>query len=212
MLELGGFWAYYSIWFLRAAPRRRAILVEPDPAHIAIGKANLGLNSVEAEFVQGFLGGVPGSVQTFTTEESGALELPCIDICELLATRGIDRLTVLHCDAQGAELAVLQQIAPLLRQRRIDWVFVSTHHHTISGDPLTHQRCLALLQILGAQIEVEHDIQESFSGDGLICARFVPVPPAWRAPKLSFNRASTSLFRDPLYDLAAVQRRSPPIP
>jgi len=206
MLELGGFWAYYSIWFLRAAHGRRAVLVEPDPAHIAVGQANLALNSVNAEFVQGFLGKELGTNQPFSTEMSGTLDLPCIDLRALLAERGIDRLTILHCDAQGAELTMLEQAAPLLRERRIDWLFLSTHHHTISGDPLTHQRCLALLQSFGAHIEVEHDVQESFSGDGLICARFTASPIGWCAPKISFNRTSGSLFRHPLFDLASIQR------
>ena len=43
MIELGGFWAFYSTWFLTAAPGRRALLVEPDPAYIAVGRANLAL-------------------------------------------------------------------------------------------------------------------------------------------------------------------------
>jgi FkbM family methyltransferase len=206
MLELGGFWAYYSIWFLRAAHGRRAILVEPDPAHIAVGETNLALNSVNAEFVQGFLGKDFGTVQPFSTEESGTLELPCIDLCALLAQRGVEHLTILHCDAQGAELTMLEQAAPLLRERRVDWLFLSTHHHVISGDPLTHQRCLAVLRSFGAQIEVEHDVQESFSGDGLICARFTTPPAGWHPPKISYNRASESFFRHPLYDLALARR------
>jgi FkbM family methyltransferase len=208
MLELGGFWAYYSIWFLRAGSERSAILIEPDPAHIAIGRANLALNGVEAEFVQGFLGDFPGAVRRFSTEESGILvELPCIDLCAFLRSRAIDRLTILHCDIQGAELSVLQQITPLLVERRIDWVFVSTHHHTISADPLTHQRCLALLRSRGAQIEVEHDVHESFSGEGFICARFGARPAGWRPPVISYNRACESLFRHPLYDLALAKRQ-----
>lgn len=203
MIELGGFWAYYSIWFLRAAAGRRAVLLEPDPAHIAVGQANLALNQVTAGFVQGFAGDTPGSLQDFETEDSGTLPVRCFDVSGLMATHGIDHLTILHCDTQGAELAVLEQAAPLLRQRRIDWLFVSTHHHSISGDPLTHQRCLALLRSLGAEIEAEHDVQESFSGDGLICARFCPQPPTWKPVILSHNRSSESLFRHPLFDLAA---------
>ena len=208
MIELGGFWAYYSIWFLRASAGRRALLLEPDPAHITAGQANLALNQVRAEFVQGFVGKAAGSIQDFVTEDSGTLQLPCFDVAALMATGGIDHLTILHCDTQGAELTVLEQAAPLLRQRRIDWLFISTHHHSISGDPLTHQRCLALLRSLGAEIEAEHDVQESFSGDGLICARFCRQPADWKPVILSRNRSSESLFRHPLYDLAAA--RTPP--
>ena len=202
MLELGGYWAFYSIWFLQAAAGRRAVLVEPDPAHIAVGRANLALNRVEAQFVQGFVGGPRGSVMPFETEDSGRLDLPCVDIAMELAARNIDQLTILHCDAQGAEFAVLEEIAPLLQAGRIAWLFVSTHHTAISGDPLIHQRCVALLRSLGGVIEAEHDVQESFSGDGLICARFCPAPSGWQPIPLSRNRVSESLFRNPLYDLA----------
>jgi FkbM family methyltransferase len=202
MIELGGYWGFYSIWFLRTGAERRALLVEPDPAHIAVGQANLALNQVEAKFVRGFLGATSGATQPFSTEESGVLDLPCLDVPTLMASHDIDRLTILHCDIQGAEFAMLQQSAQLLREKRVDWVFVSTHHHAISGDPLTHQRCLALLRALGAHIEAEHDVQESFSGDGLICARFCAEPAGWQRVVLSRNRSSESLFRHPLYDLA----------
>ena len=203
MLEIGGFWAFYSIWFMRAAAGRRALLIEPDPAHIAVGQANLVLNGFEAHFEQGFVGGTPGEIEAFDTEDSGRLELSCLDIGALLDRHGLERLTILHCDAQGAEFSFLQQIVPLLRSGRVDWIFVSTHHYAISGDPLTHQRCLELLRSIGAEIEAEHDVQESFSGDGLICARFCAAPPDWQPIRLSYNRASRSLFRNPLYDLAA---------
>lgn len=208
MLELGGYWAFYSLWFLRSGAGRRTILVEPDPAHMAVGIENFALNGLEGEFLSGFVGGNPGTVAPFKTDRSGILSLPCLDVPQLLAERNIDRLTILHCDTQGAELAVLEQCADLFRQRRIDWVFLSTHHHSISSDALTHQRCLVLLQSLGAKIEVEHDVHESYSGDGFICARFCDAPEGWNPPAISYNRTSTSLFRNPLIDLAIMAHRA----
>jgi len=203
ILELGGYWAFYSICFLKSGPGRRALLLEPDPAHIEIGLTNLALNDVEATVFQGFMGPQPGKVLPFKTAGSGIMELPCYDVAAIMDGYGIEVLTILHCGAQGCEYDVLEQATPLLRAGRIEWVVVSTHHHSISGDPLTHQRCLALLHSLGAVIEAEHDVYESFSGDGLICARFCAAPDSFIAPSLTYNRASTSLFRHPLYDLAA---------
>ena len=43
-------------------------------------------------------------------------------------------------------------------------------------------------------------------------ARFGPVPAGWAAPKLSFNRYSESLFRNPLYDLAQLSLAPRPAP
>ena len=208
MLELGGYRAYYSLWFLHQWPHRRAIVVEPDPAHRAIGESNAKLNELTPEFVSGFIGRHPAPPMPFRTEDSGEILLPRLSVHQLLDVHRIDRLDVLHCDAQGVELDILESCEDLFRRGRIHWVFVSTHAHQISGDPLTHQRCLAALRNAGGLIEVEHDVHESFSGDGLIVARFGPVPAGWPRISISRNRYSESLFRNPLYDLAVAMSES----
>lgn len=202
MLELGGYWAFYSLWYLKEGLGRRAIVVEPDPAHLAVGRKNAALNRLSPEFVQGFAGADFAQSLTFQTEDSGVVQLPRYSVPRLMEMFGLAFLEILHCDAQGAETAVLEACQELLRERRIRWVFVSTHAHQISGDPLTHQRCLQLLQDCGAVIEAEHDVHESFSGDGLIVARFGPAPDGWRPVTISYNRHSRSLFRALNYDLA----------
>jgi FkbM family methyltransferase len=203
MFELGGFWSFYSIWFLSQDRRRRSFVVEPDPMHIEIGRINARLNDCEPIFVSAFAGRHSAPPSVFTTETSGVLELPCVSVPDMMATYGIDHLDLLHCDAQGIELPVLESCVELAAAGRLSWVVVSTHTHHITNDPLTHQRCLAVLRRAGAAILAEHDVQESFSGDGLIVAKFGPVPGDWQTPKLSYNRYSESLFRNPLYDLAA---------
>jgi hypothetical protein len=60
-----------------------------------------------------------------------------------------------------------------------------------------------MLRDFGGTILAEHDVHESFSGDGLIAAYFGREPLQWKEPLISRNRYSTSLFRNPLYDLAA---------
>ena len=124
-----------------------------------------------------------------------------------MVSYAIDHLDVLHCDAQGVEFDILESCQDLAAAGRLGWAVISTHSHQISGDPLTHQRCLALLHRLGANILAEHDVHESFSGDGLIVAKFGVVPEDWQTPRLSYNRYSESLFRNPLYDLANAARR-----
>jgi FkbM family methyltransferase len=189
------------LWFLNGAPGRRAIVLEPDPGNLAVGKANAALNHLSAEFVAGFVGREAAPPAPFPTPDS-ALMVPCHTVPGLMEQYGIDVLEILHCDTQGAEVAVIETCTELLRQARIHWLFISTHAHQITGDPLTHQRCLALLRRAGACIEAEHDVHESFSGDGLIVARCGPALPGWRPVELSRNRYSESYFRNPLYDLA----------
>lgn len=52
------------------------------------------------------------------------------------------------------------------------FLFLSTHHHSMSGDPLTHQRCLEFLRGRHAHIIAAHNVTESYSGYGLIVASF----------------------------------------
>lgn len=205
MIELGGYWLYYSLWFLKDAPGRRALAVEPEPENIAIGRANARLNGREVEIVHAFVGAEAGDALPFRTEKSGLLSLPCVTVPQLLREQGIDRLTLLHCDAQGAEVAVLKSCSELLMTGRIEWLCISTHAHQISGDPLTHQRCIAMLHEAGATILAEHDVHESYSGDGLIVARVGGAPPDWPQVHFSRNRYSEGLFRNPLFDLALAQ-------
>lgn len=210
MIELGGYWSFYSLWFNREGESRRNIVVEPDPAHLLIGRQNAQLNGRDLEFVNAVAAGDDRPPAPFTTESSGVVDLPSVSVAGLLRTHDVQYLDLLHCDAQGVELEIVESLAGLAREQRLGWLVMSTHAHQISGDPLTHQRCLAALTSLGATILVEHDVYESFSGDGLIVAKFDAVPGDWAPPTISWNRSSHSLFRNPLYDLAAERRLSRP--
>ena len=202
MIELGGYWSFYSLWFLSQGANRRSLIVEADPNHLNVGKQNAALNTCAPEFIHAFVAGQPVAPVDFETESAGVIRLPGVSVPFLMDSRNIAHLDILHCDCQGVELAVLESCLNLFAAGRIDWVFVSTHSHHISHDPLTHQRCLALLQAAGATIVAEYDVHESFSGDGLIVARFGAMPANWEKPRLSYNRYSESYFRNPLYDLA----------
>ena len=202
MIELGGFWAYYSLWFLQNRPERQSLVLEPEPSHLEVGKANAILNRLQPVFVHGFAGASAAPPAPFTCETGLSLDLPRQSVASLMEMQSWDRLDLLHCDIQGAEVDVLEGCRPLFEAGRVDWVFVSTHSHHISGDPLTHFRCLEILRQSGAIIEVEHDVHESFSGDGLIVARFCAAPEGWVPPKISVNRQSESLFRHLAFDLS----------
>jgi FkbM family methyltransferase len=202
MIELGAWWSFYTLWFLKDAPDRVAVALEPDPEHMAVGQVNAARNGLAPRFVTGFAGGTEAPSAPFMTEAGHRIEIPRLTVPGLMAANGIEVLDLLHCDAQGVELDVLRSSAALLQEGRIRTLVISTHHQTISGDPLTHQRCLALVEECGGAVIAEHDVHESFSGDGLIAARFGPDQAGWPVIPLSLNRYSTSLFRNPLFDLA----------
>lgn len=202
MVEIGGHWSYYSLWFLEGAPdQRRSIVVEPDPNNLEVGRRNAALNRRAVEFVWSSVGETSSRGKRFLTETAGTVEVPQVTVPELVARLKIDRLDVLHCDAQGAEFGVLRSSFGLMRERRIGFIVISTHAHPISGDALTHQRSLALVREAGGSVIAEHEVHESFSGDGLIVAHFGDDPRARERVAVSLNRYSEALFRNPLFDL-----------
>jgi FkbM family methyltransferase len=207
MIELGAWWSFHSLWFLKDAPGRRAIALEPDPERRALGEVNAARNGLAPEFVAGFAGGAPLASASFLLDGGRRVELPRVTVPGLMERHGIGMLDLLRCDTGGAELDVLRGCAGLLREGRIRTVVVATHHSSVSGDPLTHQRCLALIEECGGAVFAEHDVHESFSGDGLIAARFGPDQAGWPVIPLSLNRYSTGLFRNPLYELAELLDR-----
>ena len=185
IVELGAWWAYYTNWYLGAVPGAEAVCVEPDPGNLELGRANLALNGRTAEFINAALGGEYRPHLEFgRAVHGGTVTIESLDMPALAARlrgRGVE---MLHMDMQGAELAFLRSLpragAP------VRFVMVSTHHASISGSATTHADCLAELRQQGAVILAEHDVLESYSGDGLIAASFcrddasIPLPPLSR--------------------------------
>ena len=172
-IELGAFWAYYSLWFLQRFPGGSVLAMEPDPSNLELGRRNFALNGRSGHFVNGVIGPDPGAVMSFASETTGTHhEVRQHDLTSLMAEGGLDHVDLLMCDIQGAETLFVEQSADLLRQGQVRFAVISTHHHLISGDPLTHQTLLDRLRALGAHVIAEHTIGESFSGDGLIAVSF----------------------------------------
>jgi len=200
MVELGSYWAYYSLWFLSEIPGSRALCVEPDPAHMAVGVKNAALNGMSGriDFLDGWIGAdaAPSITQRCeTTQELRALE--CFDFPRLLELIGNQNIEVLHLDIQGTETAFLSSMVDVTSSGKVRFVVVSTHHSSISGSRTTHMDCLRTILDLGGNVLVEHDIQASFSGDGLIVASFYPQDRALTMPQISRNAPHQSLFPSP---------------
>lgn len=206
ILELGAFWAYYSLWFKHRIPGARAYLVEPDPAYLEVGRRNFELNELEGTFHQAAVGRDAQPSQPFECESDGVTRpVPVEGLGSLLRRFKLDHVDVLFSDIQGFEWPLLDGARDLLAAGCVRFAVVSTHHHLISGDPLTHQRCLALLRELGAHVLVEHTVAESYSGDGLIVASFDERDRDLQVAT-SRCRVGDSWFGDPLHDLEAAYR------
>ncbi len=203
MIELGAFWSYYSLWFHSAVERARNLMVEPDPHNLEAGRRNFALNGFEGEFVQSSLGREQRPPMPFLCESDHVTRpIAMASVDGLLRDHGIERIELLLSDIQGAEVEMLHGAERSLSEGRIRFVVISTHHHDISGDPLTHQKCLAFIREHGGHVLAEHTIAESFSGDGLIVASFAAEDRTLPTIHLSRNEPSRSLFRETEYDLA----------
>lgn len=196
-VELGAFWAYYSLWYLHEIPGSKTLCIEPDPNNKAVGERNARLNGLEDRmtFLQGFVGGTRQTALRGTVETiSEPVILPCYDVDAILELCGQEVIEILHADVQGAELPLLISAKKAVEQKRIRFIVVSTHHSSISGSTTTHQDCLAQILALGGRILAEHNVQESFSGDGLIVASFFPSDERVSIPRISRNASQLSLF------------------
>jgi hypothetical protein len=147
MIELGAYWAHYSMWLKRIRPQASVIMVEPDSENLAAGQANFARNGFEGEFIHAIVG-------------TGRWELD-----EFLASRGISHLDVLHADIQGAEGQLLDGGRHTLGNSQIDYVCVSTHSQAL------HHRVAEELTEFGYRVEVSSDFDnETTSFDGFIFA------------------------------------------
>lgn len=209
MVELGAWWGYYSLWFRQQFPDARSILVEPDPLLREIGRYHFALNGREGEFVQAAVDRAPGGTAPFRCESDGVERpVPRVSVDSLVESLGLETIDLLLADIQGAELAMLEGMERTVNEGKLGYLFLSTHDREISGDYLTHERCLAWIEERRGHIVAEHTVEESFSGDGMIVAAFGPerltVP-------ISRSRARHSLFGPPaarLESLAAELKHS----
>ncbi len=203
MIEFGCYWAYYTNWFKHVYPNGLGICAEPHKQNLEIGKRNVELNGHDnVYFHHAFAGKYSRVKRLLESDTKNIFSKEFLEVQEVLGKYAIKQLDLLHLDIQGAETDVLEDCISLFEENRIRFVIVSTHVHHISGDPLTHQKCLKILKDSGARILVEHDVHESFSGDGMICACFddqVVLPKL----DISYCRYSESFYRNPLYDLAS---------
>jgi FkbM family methyltransferase len=197
IVELGSFWAYYTLWYLNEIPGSRAICIEPDPTHMAIGQRNARLNSLQSRirFVDGWVDGSGVSTQARSCESTGEIRsLPSFNMSRVAALAAEDVVEMVHIDAQGVELEFIRSMAEPVKHGRVRFLVVSTHHSSISGSSTTHADCLNAINEMGGAILAEHSVQESFSGDGLIAASFRPGDQAIELPPLSRNQPENSLF------------------
>jgi FkbM family methyltransferase len=149
-------------------------MIEPDPNNLAVGQRHFEINGATGRFVNASVGRHSAPPEPFVCEGDGVTrEIPCVCVDDLVQQENIDRLELLLVDTQGAEIAALEGAVHTIEAGKLRFVVISTHHHSISHDPIIRQRCLAVLRGRKAHIITEHSVAELYSGDGLIVASFL---------------------------------------
>ena len=153
MVELGSYWAFYSLWFASEFPKAKCYCVEPESENLEFGKKNFGINERVGDFAQAFIGA-----------QAQAGSPPTISVDSLVRDKGIEHVHILHADIQGHELEMLHGARESFARKMIDYVFVSSHHNFL------HYRCMDTLTSAGFKILAAADLLETYSTDGVIVA------------------------------------------
>jgi hypothetical protein len=156
MLELGAWWGFYSMWFQKELPKSHLYLIEPVQDNLEFGKKNLALNGMQATFHHAFIA---------SESSAPSAGIPSISIDDALKLFQLHHLTILHCDIQGYEFAMLEGASNSLERRAIDYFFISTHTTNL------HYACLDRLRQADYEILAQADMLDTYSFDGLIAAR-----------------------------------------
>jgi hypothetical protein len=156
ILELGAYWAYYSLWFAKTVKDAHCFLVEPVSEHLQSGQVNFQMNGACGLFTQAFVGSEE------KTDRDGTRIVAVDPFCE---RHQIPHLAILHSDIQGGEADMLRGAKTMLGKKSIDWVFISTHSNKL------HRECTQILSSHGYLIMASADLDETYSSDGLIVAK-----------------------------------------
>ena len=170
MIELGSYWAHYSMWIKKIKPATQCFMVESDEINLFAGKENFKRNGMEGEFIKDFVGENAFSIDQF------------------FATHPIEKLDILHSDIQGYEYEMIKGARRSLQERRIDYIFISTH-----SDEL-HSQLENEIKASGYRLEVSSNFsQDTTSYDGFILAtnpNIKPVFKEWRPwGRIQINRS-----------------------
>jgi hypothetical protein len=170
MLELGSYWAFYSMWFQQTVPDARCCMVEPEEAGLKSGKENFEINGLQGDFTRAFIG-----------NEYKESSPPILTVDWILSQKNIPFLDLLHSDIQGYELQMLEGASNSFLQGKVGYVFISTHSNQV------HDACENKLREYGHVILHSINLDDSYSEDGLIVAARPDSP---RIPVFQLSRKS----------------------
>lgn len=192
MIEIGSFWAVWSLFFRQKFPNGKNILVELGKRQLYIGVKNFLNNNFDCEYYHG----------GFNIESSGSFNNkladieynpildPGVNVDDLISNDSelnlnfkdlnltgdnldfnkiykdnkLDIIDLLHMDIQGSELSLIKDLIEYINNRKILNIIIATHSHQI------HQEITNILNTSNYEIIINEDYG-SLGGDGYIYAK-----------------------------------------
>jgi hypothetical protein len=170
MIELGSFWAFYSMWFKKELKNSVNYMVEPELFNLGCGKKNFRKNHFDGTFINAYVGNCK--------KQQGSYNYVSVD--SLVSDYSIPFIDIVHSDIQGYEYEMLHGAADTIRENKIGYFFISTHSNKV------HDDCLVFLVTHSFEIIASANLDESYSFDGLIVARNMSYP--------GINKVDISLY------------------
>ena len=156
MIELGSYWAHYSMWLQSVYKESKNYMIDADQKCLDVGAYNFNINRFEGEFYCNKVGKRGLNINSFVKD------------------KGINHIDILHSDIQGFELEMIQDANEMLLAKAVDRIFISTH-----SDEL-HKQVLQILNDAHYIIEISSNFSEhTTSGDGFIFASADTVEPVF---------------------------------
>lgn len=148
MIELGSYWAHYSMWFLKKFPEAECFMIDSDSKALNTGVNNFSVNNfTNGKFYHSKVGNDGFELDLFAN------------------TKNLKKISILHSDIQGSELQMLDGASQFLSQQVAEYIFLSTHSQEI------HEEVKKKLKSCDYIIEISSDFNNhTTSGDGFILA------------------------------------------
>lgn len=146
MIELGSYWAFYSMTFLKEFENGKTICVEVGDEELQIGKTHYRLNEFKGDFIQAKVGNGGWSVDDYVQQNK------------------ITKIDILHSDIQGYEKEMLEGARITLQNRLVDYMFLSTHSNDL------HDECIRILHDCNYKVIAQVNLTNTYCEDGIILA------------------------------------------
>lgn len=159
MIELGAFWSFYSMWFNKNVKNATNYMIEPEGIHFGI--KNFKLNGIQGDFTKAY-------ISDNSDEMIDGVSTVCVD--DFVAKKKIEFVDILHSDIQGFEFKMLQGAKTLVDNKKIGYLFISTHSNDL------HYQCENHLKEKGYDLICSVNMDESYSFDGLLVFRNTDYP------------------------------------